>query len=453
MAASTAVTWDDVPPTIEPSERRAQVAALTGLRGFAALMVVVVHSSFLTSYAWIGIPNYGPMSLFVLSGFLLYRPWSRWALRLGGRPSVTTFFRRRVARIFPAYLTVLVIVTMLYPPSRPTGVDGWLQLVTLTWIYQADPWPSEFAQTWSLATELSWYVALPVLGGVTGLVARSRSQRTGFWVAVGMISLALPITIGWRAWVSTLPTTDPSGGAAGVVPYFMWLPSFLACFAGGAIVAHLAEGHRSGVVSLGWLRRVLSDRWAPIVFVAVIALLGTSALGGPPGWPETYGQEQVRQGCALVIALTLLAVVVFGGTETPLNRVLSTSWATAIGRWSYGIFLWHMPLLLILETKVDYPPGLLGFLLRLALVLGLAIPLSAATYAWVEKPAIAWSHLSGGARSRQRAARDPRRREGGGERRNDEIAVPTPTTASSSTTDAQPADAHSAVRPTSTPGE
>lgn len=451
MSASTHVSLEDTSPQAPLAQREEQVAALTGLRGLAALMVVVVHSSFLTSYAWIGIPNYGPMSLFVLSGFLLYRPWSRWALKAAGRPVVTTFFRRRVARIFPAYLTVFFVVTMLYPPSRPTGPDGWLQMITLTWIYQDDPWPSEFAQTWSLATELSWYVALPVLGGVTALVARRRSQRTGFWVAAGMISLALPITIGWRLWVSTLPATDPSGGAAGVVPYFMWLPSFLACFAGGALVAHLAEGHQIGIVSLRWLRRVCSDRWAAIVFVAVIALLGTSELGGPPGWPETFGQEQVRQVCAFVIALTLLTVVVFGGAKTPLNRVLSTSWATAIGRWSYGIFLWHMPLLLILETKIDYPPGVLGFLLRLTLVLGLAVPLSAATYVWVEQPAIAWSHQRPRrGTSGQRNARDPRRAR---DRTSEETAAPMPSATSRTTIDTQPSAASSVVRPTSTPGE
>lgn len=445
MAASTAVTWEDTPPSASPSERTAQVAALTGLRGFAALMVVIVHTSFLTSYSWVGVPNYGPMSLFILSGYLLYRPWSRWALRIADRPVVTTFFRRRVARIFPAYLAVFFIVTMLYPPSRPTGLDGWFQMITLTWIYQDNPWPAEFAQTWSLATEISWYAALPVMGGVTALVARTRSQRTGFWIATAMISLALPISIGWRFWVSTVPATDPSGGAVGVVPYFMWLPSFLACFAGGALVAHFAVGYSNGIVSLAWLRRVTSDRWAALVFVTIVALLGTSALGGPPGWPETFGQEQVRQVCAAVIALTMLTVVVFGGSKTPLNRALSTSWATSIGRWSYGIFLWHMPVMLVLETEVAYPPGFLGFIMRFTLVMGFSVPLSAATYAWVEHPAMTWSHQK------------PTRRAGSRHRDERERVIvkagPTPSPSSTSRMTTKPEDATSAARPTSTPGE
>ena len=384
VAASTAVTWEDTPRRASTAERTAQIASLTGLRGFASLMVVLVHVSGLTAYAWFGIPSYGPVSLFVLSGYLLYRPWSRWTLQTADRPSVATFTRRRLARIFPAYALVFFSTVVVYPPSRPTTADEWLHMVTLTWIYEQAHLPAEFVQTWSLATELSWYVALPVMGGLTALMVRSRPRRIGFWLAVGMISLALPISVAWRIWVSTRDATN-------LVPYSLWLPGFLACFAGGALVAHLAEGYRNGIVSLRWLRRVVDDRWAPLVFALAFALLGTSALGGPPGFPDTFGQEQVRLVCATLIAVTLLAVAVLGGPETPLNRVLSTVWATAMGRWSYGIFLWHFPLLVILEDKIDYPTGVAGFVTRVVLVLGLSVPLAAATYAWVERPAIIWS--------------------------------------------------------------
>jgi peptidoglycan/LPS O-acetylase OafA/YrhL len=222
------------------------------------------------------------------------------------------------------------------------------------------------------------------MGAITAMVARSRTQHGGFWLATGMLSLAIPVSVAWRVWVS-------NRDAANLVPYSLWLPGFLACFAGGALVAHLAEGYRHGIVSIGWLRRFCNDRWAPLVLALAVALLGTSAMGGPAGFPDTFAQEQVRLVCATVLAITLLMVAALGGRDTPLNRVLSTSWATAIGRWSYGIFLWHFPLLVIFEDKVDYPSGVAGFVIRLGLVLALSIPLSAATYAWVERPTIAWS--------------------------------------------------------------
>ena len=365
------------------SERSAQVAALTGLRGFAALMVLLVHVSGLTSYAWLGVPTYGPVSLFVLSGYLLYRPWAKWSMQVSDRPSISTFTRRRLARIFPAYLLVFVAVVIVYPPSRPTTAGDWLQMVTLTWIYDAGYLPASFVQTWSLATELAWYVALPVMAGLTAVVARSRAPRAGFWITVAMLSLALPISVAWRVWVSAQ--------AGSSVPYSLWLPGFLACFAGGALVAHLVEGQRAGLVALVRLRRTANDPWALLVVALAAALVGTSALGGPPGFPDTIGQEQLRIVCSTVIALALLTVAVLGGATTPLNALLSTRWFTAIGRWSYGIFLWHFPLLVMLEDGLDYPDGPAGFFIRIALVLGLSIPLSAATYAWVERPAIAWS--------------------------------------------------------------
>jgi peptidoglycan/LPS O-acetylase OafA/YrhL len=92
-----------------------------------------------------------------------------------------------------------------------------------------------------------------------------------------------------------------------------------------------------------------------------------------------------------VVAVTLLVIVVLGGRNSPLSRLLSTRGFVAIGRWSYGIFLWHFPLLVILQDDISYPDGPAGLAFRLLWILVLTIPLAAATYAWVEHPAILWS--------------------------------------------------------------
>ena len=116
------------PESLAPAEKAIQVDALTGLRGFAALAVVAVHASGRTDFDWFGIHGYGPVSLFVLSGFLLYRPWSMWALSRGTRPEVRTFARRRLLRIFPAYLVVMLAIAVMLPESQPLGPDGWLRV-------------------------------------------------------------------------------------------------------------------------------------------------------------------------------------------------------------------------------------------------------------------------------------------------------------------------------------
>ena len=90
------------------------------------------------------------------------------------------------------------------------------------------------------------------------------------------------------------------------------------------------------------------------------------------------------------MSAAVLVGVVAGHPGSPVVRVFSMRWIVAVGRWSYGIYLWHLPVIVILEKDVNRAgPG--GLLLWLAIVLAVSVPLGAATYAWVEKPAIAWS--------------------------------------------------------------
>lgn len=398
MAASTAVSREDTSPAAPSSERTVQVASLTGLRGFAALMVVVIHVTGRTSFPWLGLQGYGPVSLFVLSGYLLFRPWSRWGAGTAERPSVRVFARRRLLRIFPAYLVVLAVVVAVYAPARPDGVDGWLRAVTLTGIYASDGLRPALEQTWSLGTELSWYVVLPVVGLVTALVARRWPGRRGFALSTGLILLAVPLSAWWRWWVQ-FRDLDVH------FTYAFWFPGYAFCFAAGALVAHLVEGDRAGVVSVARLRRLASDPWILLLVAVAVALVGSSSLGGPDGYATlTFTERQVRSVSVTLVAVILLVVAVLGGARSPVNRLLGTRVFNAIGRWSFGIYLWHLPVVVILESELTFPGGAAGLLWRLAVVLGISVPLAAATFAWVEQPAIAWSHGRGRVLDRRRTS-------------------------------------------------
>lgn len=386
MAASTAVTAEDVPRDAPRAERSAQIASLTGLRGVSALMVVLIHVSVLTAYPWLGIPDYGPVSLFVLSGFLLYRPWARYALRRGPRPDVREFALRRVVRIFPAYLVVLLVVTSVYAPARPQGLGQWLRAATLTWIYQTGDFRAALQQTWSLGTELSWYVALPVMGVVGAAMARRAPPRRACALLAGLLLTAVPISVAWRWWVDV----EELGR---FFTYSYWLPGYLACFATGALVAVLDEGRRGGHLQLRRLHALSTDSWALLVLVASVALLGTSAWGGADGYatPISLGEHLLRAACATGVAALLLVGAVLGPARTPLNRALGSRWLQATGRWSYGIYLWHLPLIVVIDRDVAFGGGPAGLVWRLLLTLALAVPLGAATYAWVERPTLDWS--------------------------------------------------------------
>ncbi|WP_307807887.1 acyltransferase family protein [Nocardioides xinjiangensis] len=385
MVASTAVEWEDTPADEARAQRAAEIASLTGLRGLAALMVVLIHTSGRTEYDWIGLPTFGPVSLFVISGFLLYRPWARWALGSAERPALGSFFLRRATRIFPAYWLVLVVVAVVIPGSRPSDAAGWWRAVTLTWTYEPQPTGEAMLHTWSLATEVSWYVALPFLAIAAGVAARRLPAERAVWLCVAAISLSFPISIAWRL-------RTEQADLAGQLTYPYWLPSFLFCFAAGALVALLAEAQRAGIVGLGRVEAFLADSWAVPVVVLALGLLATSPLGGPTGFvPVTFAEDQVRSWSAMAMAWLLLASVVLGRRRLPLNRLLGTRWFAATGRWSYGIYLWHIPVIVVLERDLTFPDGPVGLLYRLAWILALSIPLGAATYAWVERPTMAWS--------------------------------------------------------------
>ncbi len=351
-----------------------------------------MHTAGRTEFDWLGLPTYGPVSLFVISGFLLYRPWARWSLGLQDKPALRPYLLRRATRIFPAYWVVLVIVALVIPASRPVGLEGWWRAVTLTWIYEPEPMREALLHTWSLATEVSWYLALPVMAGIAGHLARRFSRIKAFWVCTAGLALSLPVSIGWRIWAS-------KADLVGQLTYPYWLPSFLYCFAGGAFVALLVEARRARIVRLSRLTSFVADPWAPLVIALALTLVATSSFGGPTGFvPVTFSEEQVRSWSAACIAWLLLCVVVLAPVHVPLSRLLGTRWFSAVGRWSYGIYLWHVPVIVVLERDITFPDGPLGLLWRLVCVLAVSIPLGAATYAWVERPTMAWSRrYSGGA--------------------------------------------------------
>ena len=240
-------------------------------------------------------------------------------------------------------------------------------------------------QTWSLGTELSWYLALPVMGLITGLLARRLRMARGWWLTAGFLLLSVPLTAAWRWWVHV---EDLGSGFT----YSFWLPGFLVCFAGGALVAHIVVGGATGVAPWRRLRSLASRRWFLVIFAAIVALIGSSSLGGPDLYtPSTFRERQIRFVCATVVAVTLLVVVVLGRPDSPLSRLFSTRGFNAIGRWSYGIYLWHLPVIVILQDDFTRRTGPGGFVLWLSVVLAASIALGAATYTWVERPAIAWS--------------------------------------------------------------
>ena len=169
-----------------------------------------------------------------------------------------------------------------------------------------------------------------------------------------------------------------------------------------ACLLHLDDG-----LLLRRLRSV-TRRPLPVLLVAPCRRIGRhEPLGGPHNYdPVTNAERHIRLASNVIVATLLILVVAFSGTPHWFSRALPHRAVVAVGRWSYGIFLWHMSVILVLNPIVTERRGVLGLAVWIGAVLAVSIPLGAATYAWVEQPAIRWSKRS---RNGEAATSAPRR--------------------------------------------
>jgi peptidoglycan/LPS O-acetylase OafA/YrhL len=319
----------------------------------------------------------GVAVFFVISGFLLYRPFV--AARLEGRPrpAVLRYARRRVLRILPAYWLALTVYGLVAPGwvHHPLGHDWWayyllIQNTSSTWILGGIP------VAWSLCVEAAFYVALPLyaLGAARSLSGRAPATqaRLELWTlgAMAAASVAARSIVHHASPMSIFPQS---------------LPGNLAWFAGGMTLAVLSawQGHRP-VGELAAPLRALARRPLAAWAAAAVVLLFLSFLAGlPRGLPFAYSgftwfEEHVLYG---VFAVLVVAPAVFGAHGL-VARVLGNPVVQWLGLISYGIFLWHLPLSGHLGAAGEHG----GFVAYLVVLTAAASGCAAASYYLVERP-------------------------------------------------------------------
>src|ERR671917_647212 len=150
------------------------------MRALAAIAIVLTHTAGVSGFntdnalgAYTARLNLGVTLFFLLSGFLLYRPFV--AARLEGRPPVRIrdYTRRRILRIVPAYWTALTVLALW--PGLPAIWDGeWWRSYTFTQIYWADSVVQGIFPAWTLCIEISFYLALPFIAVAIGRLVGTR---------------------------------------------------------------------------------------------------------------------------------------------------------------------------------------------------------------------------------------------------------------------------------------
>ncbi|HEY9266334.1 MAG TPA: acyltransferase [Mycobacterium sp.] len=326
-----------------------RVDSLTGIRAVAALLVMLTHAAYTTGkypQGYVGLVysrmEIGVPIFFVLSGFLLFAPWVKAAARPGGQPpSVLRYAWHRVRRIMPAYAVTVVGAYLLYHfrmagPNPGHTWEGLFRNLTLTQIY-TDNYLYSFlhqglTQMWSLAVEVAFYAALPVLAYLLLVLLCRRRWRPGLLLA-GLVALAMVSP----AWLILVHTTDwlPDGAR-------LWLPGYLAWFIGGMVLAALQP---LGV-------RAYALACIPLALVSYF-IVSTPIGGEPTTSPAELRDALVKTAFYAVIATLLVAPLALGGQQQGLYaRVLSSRPMVFLGEISYEIFLIHLIVMELVMVEI-----------------------------------------------------------------------------------------------------
>jgi peptidoglycan/LPS O-acetylase OafA/YrhL len=347
---------------------RGFLPALEGMRACAAVGVVVTHVAFQTAHTG-GITGrlFGRFDLavavfFALSGFLLWRGHAAAARGLRARPPTTHYLRSRIVRILPGYLVAVVLILTLLPDAK-ADLTVWLANLTLTQVYVPLTLTPGLTQMWSLSVEVAFYLALPFLA----LLAR----RLPVSARIPVIAAVAVASLGW----ALLPIPAPFG-----VNPLNWPPAFFSWFAVGMLLAELT------VTEVGWPHRLARRRVPMAIILAVAFVLAASPLAGPEGLtPGTVSQFIVKIAMGAVVAAALVAPLVLDHPDTP-HRLLGSTTMVTLGRWSYGLFIWHLAALAMVFPIIGEFAfnGHMPVVLVLTVVFGFAI--AAVSYALVESP-------------------------------------------------------------------
>lgn len=371
--------------TATETRPRTFLPALEGMRGLAALGVVVTHVSFQTGAA--ATPVLGRVwerfdmavaVFFALSGFLLWRPHAQAARGIGTAPSAGYYLRHRAARILPAYWAVVFTVLILLPSAASTaGLRVWVSNLALLQVFVPLTLTDGLTQMWSLSVEVAFYLVLPVLAFA---LVRLRGAASRWRITVILVLAA--VSLSWNF----LPVPTPDAIHAD-----NWLPAYLPWFAVGMLLAELVDDARS----LLKVRRIAGNQ--PLMWgLALVAFLFSATdFGGPAGLERAQPWQYVaKMGLGAIIGFGLLAPLVL--RDRP-HRWLESRVAATVGRWSYGIFLWHLVVLSVVFPVFGILPFRGNFGYVLILTIAITLPVAAASYALIEDPARRF------ARSRDRA--------------------------------------------------
>ncbi|MGW4794206.1 acyltransferase family protein [Nonomuraea sp. NPDC004297] len=377
--------------------KRQYFPELQGIRALAVLAVITVHSAFTGGLLGVdGRPGDGfgaillervtreslPI-LFALSGFLLYRPFVLVTLAGAARPNLKAYAWRRFLRIFPAFWLVVVGTLILIGGDKVTGFWQVFRVVIMQHVYVAGDITPGLESTWSMATEIAFYVALPLMAWAGHRMTRSVADPVAKARRL-LAALFVVILIGYAySAYSHLPELGPYPVQGNWPPGWF---GYLSIGMGLAVLSVAAEIRPDRLIGpYRWIARHPGATWAVAGIVILLFCFSPAGGQGTVDYPPTSVLLFDQPIDLLITGLLLAPLTVPGMRSKVLSGLLTFGPLQYVGRVSYSMFLWHIPFIYIWNGSLF---GAESFPLLLLQVMGSSFLTAVAAYYLVEKPAL-----------------------------------------------------------------
>jgi peptidoglycan/LPS O-acetylase OafA/YrhL len=377
--------------TSRRADDRPGIRALDGVRALAVALVLAGHG---------GIPGMtggfvGVDVFFVLSGFLIT---SLLLDELGrsGRIDLANFWIRRARRLLPALVLMVLAVAVgrqLFSPEAVAGlrddavaaffwVANWMFVADKTDYFSQGAPPSPLQHAWSLGVEEQYYIVWPLVLVTVAVVLAARARRRDRRATLGGVRLVVFVLATLGALASAAAAILLASDAARDRVYFGTDTRAQALLVGAAASALLVRDWES--LNRGW--SLIRSRWGrriarllPVIGLVVLAAAAHYATGSA---------REFRSGLltAVAVAAVLVIAPVALDQRGPVAAVLAWGPLAWLGTISYGVYLWHWPIFLVLNGERTGWSGLSLFAVRCAATLAVS------TVSWwvIEQPVRKW---------------------------------------------------------------